>query len=137
VRCANRAGRMLSCIRFSRVPPEAELDGCAGAGADTNTGAKPLFAQRYEPVEGDICRLRMPDFGEVGAGVLDPLTPDAIRAGAEDEGEMGAHHHQFLAAQLSALEAKLAATLPLGQEIALRYDPLMAHRPPHLIGDTA
>jgi hypothetical protein len=131
VRCATARGRMLSCIRYSRVPPEADLEACAAPGAWTNTGRQPIFVQRYFPTE-TICALRQPRFGEPGAGVLDTLAPLAIREGAEDEGEMGAHHHLYLGAQLTALARKLRDFLPLGQEIALRYDPLMALVPPRL-----
>jgi hypothetical protein len=78
------------------------------------------------------CVLRRPAYGEAGYGVLDTATSPAIRQGAEDEGEMGAYHHRFFAASFAALEKKLATYLPLGQEIALSYDPHLSLKPPTL-----
>ena len=57
----------------------------------------------------------------------------SIAAGAEDEGEMGAHHHMFFAVELRALQQKLTHFLPLGQEIAFTYDPMLALTPPLLV----
>ena len=51
---------------------------------------------------------------------------NAVREGAEDDGEMGAYHHLYHSAQLRAVKSKLRDFLPLGQEIAIRYDPRLA-----------
>ena len=61
--------------------------------------------------------------------MLNLATSEAVRSGAEDEGEMGAYHHMFHAARIRALRLKLTDYLPLGQEIAIRYDPYL-FRPP-------
>ena len=39
---------------------------------------------------------------------------------------MGAYHHLYYSAQLRAVKSKLTHFLPLGQEIAIRYDPRLA-----------
>ena len=39
---------------------------------------------------------------------------------------MGAYHHRYYSAQLRAMKLKLRDFLPLGQEIAIRYDPRLA-----------
>lgn len=124
-----------TCLRFSRVTPAPGVADCL-AGAPSNTTRPPVFARRWFR-DGDACVLRPPRYGEPGCGVLDTSCPPEISAGAEDEGEMGAGHHLWLAAQLRALSAKLADFVPFGQEIALRYDPLLQRPPPALAGDGA
>ena len=66
--------------------------------------------------------------------MLDATAAASIARGAEDEGEMGAHHHMFFAAELRALQRKLTLFLPLGQEIALAYDRMLALTPPLPVG---
>jgi hypothetical protein len=45
---------------------------------------------------------------------------------------MGAYHHLFHSAQLRALRLKLADFLPMGQEIAARYDRRLARPAAHV-----
>jgi len=118
----------VSCIRYSRVPDLDALAGCAADKAPSNTDDDPNFIRLWFE-EGDSSVLRPALFGEPGAGVLNLTTSEAIRSGAEDEGEMGAYHHMFHAASIRALRLKLTDYLPLGQEIAIRYDPYL-FRPP-------
>ncbi|MEM7670097.1 MAG: hypothetical protein AAF317_13305 [Pseudomonadota bacterium] len=117
-----------SCIRYSRVPDLSALSGCSAELSPSNTDHDPNFIRLWFEA-GDDCILRPAEFGEPGCGVLDLTSSPAIRAGAEDEGEMGAYHHMFHAAQIRALELKLSDTLPLGQDVAIRYDPMLARRP--------
>lgn len=117
-----------SCIRYSRVPDLQALAACAADKAPSNTDDDPNFIRLWFE-EGDSCVLRPALFGEPGAGVLNLTSSDAIRSGAEDEGEMGAYHHMFHAARVRALRLKLTDYLPFGQEIATRYDPYL-FRPP-------
>ncbi len=117
-----------TCIRYSRVPDLGALGACGADKAPSNTDDDPNFVQLwFEDGEGSILRPAM--FGEPGAGVLDLVSSAAIRAGAENEGEMGACNHLFHAARIRALETKLSDHLPFGQEIAIRYDPHLS-RPP-------
>lgn len=118
-----------SCIRYSRVPDLTALSACAADKTPSNTDDDPNFVRLWFVEEGDSCVLRPALFGEPGAGVLNLTTSDAIRSGAEDEGEMGAYHHMFHAARIRALRLKLNDYLPLGQEIAIHYDPHL-FRPP-------
>lgn len=120
----------LSCIRFSRFTPLEDVQDCFSKEAPTNTHRAPRFIRRYTMDDQGKCALRLPVYGMPGYGVLDILNSPAISAGAEDEGELGAHHPFHFAAQMRALRKKLSAYLPLGQEIALTYDPLLALTPP-------
>jgi hypothetical protein len=125
----------LSCLRHSRATPAAGKAGCLTAGGKTNTTARPRWAARWK--KGAPSALSLPLWGEPGLGVLSHDAPAAITDGAEGGGEMGAHHHLFLAAGLQALARKLQAFLPIGQEISLFHDPLLALTPPKLKEDAS
>ena len=117
-----------TCIRYSRVPDLEALADCGADKSPTNTDDDPNFIRLWF-AEGDTCVLRPALFGEPGAAVLDLTSTENIRAGAEDEGEMGAYHHLYYAAQIRALRLKLADYLPFGQEIAIRLDSYLARLP--------
>jgi hypothetical protein len=121
------------CIRYSRFDPPPGKTDCFGKSAPTNTSDRPVFVQRWFRDADEPCVFRLPHYGEPGYGVLDTTAPASITGGAEDEGELGAHHHHFFAAALRALQNKLTHFLPLGQEIALAYDPMLALTPPRLV----
>lgn len=117
-----KCGGEQTCIRYSRLPDLEALAGCLSQKSPTNTTDDPNFIRLHSSRETG-CVLRQANFGEPGCGVLDLTTSTAIRQGAEDDGEMGAYHHLFHSAQLRAVKLKLRDFLPLGQEIAIRYDP--------------
>lgn len=101
----------------------------------TNTTRGPNFLRMWlqdldEDGETKTCALRPPRFGELGYGVLDLTTAPSILQGAEDQGEMGAYHSAHHAAAIDALRRKMTAFLPVGQEIAISYDPMLAQTPP-------
>ncbi|MGB3336100.1 MAG: hypothetical protein WBA73_02870 [Devosia sp.] len=121
-----------SCVRYSRLA-EGLPEECRTAGNPNNTTALPIFVQRVFDDAGG-CVVRTAKYGEPGCGVLSSEAPAAITAGAEDRGEMGAHHHQFHAAKLRAVRTKLADFLPVGQSITLAYDERLAVRPPVVTG---
>ncbi len=121
-----------SCVRFSRLTPPLGSADCFFKEAPANTGIDPRFTHRWFKADDGTCALRLPAYGEAGYGVLDIRAPVEIAQGAEDEGEMGAYHHRYFAASFAALEKKLARYLPLGQEIALSYDPHLSLEPPEL-----
>lgn len=121
-----------SCIRYSRFAGSKDDVGCFSNEKLSNTQRQPRFIRRYLPMGKGRCVLRLPRYGEPGYGVLDILTNPAISAGAEDDGEMGVYHDAYFAAQVRALRKKLEAYLPLGQEVSLAYDPLLALIPPQL-----
>ncbi|PTX56111.1 hypothetical protein C8N43_0762 [Litoreibacter ponti] len=123
-----------SCIRYSRFSAnDTKGKGrlCLDARGGSNTTALPQFTDRYHGT-GEDCVKRAARYGEPGYGVLDTDTPAAILAGAEDEGEMGAGHGLHHAASLRAVRHKLDSFLPLGQETAIFYDPMLALSPPVL-----
>lgn len=122
-----------SCIRYSRFDAPPGKASCFVKSASSNTADRPDFVQRWYRERDGTCALRLAAYGEPGYGVLDILASGNITRGAEDEGELGAHHHLFLAAGLRALQQKLTHYLPLGQEIALTYDPMLAMTPPRLV----
>jgi len=121
-----------SCIRYSRVPAHLFLS------ADTlidlehkhNVTETPVFA-RYRFCR-DGTHYDAATFGHPGYGVLHPATPDSIRAGAEDLGEMGAYHHAAHGLAEEATRDKLADFLPVGQEAVLIPDPRLHAAPPSI-----
>ncbi|MEM1303007.1 MAG: hypothetical protein AAGH17_10510, partial [Pseudomonadota bacterium] len=144
--CSGEGDGPFSCVRYSSIgfvgPLTPGERACLGP---TNTRVTPDFIRLWlpdpdaapepapdpnDPPKQPPCVLRTPVFGEPGFGVLDLTTSPALTEGAEDNGEMGAHHSQFHSAAIRALKAKLETFLPLGQEIACFYDPLLAQTPP-------
>ncbi|GJL53834.1 MAG: hypothetical protein NPIRA02_09660 [Nitrospirales bacterium] len=119
------SGEEQTCVRFSSLLDLADLAGCCAEKSPNNTASDPNFIRLYFKDENS-CVLRPAQFGEPGSGVLNLTTSRAIREGAEDDGEMGAYHHLYYNAQLRAVKLKLKNFLPLGQEIAIRYDPRLA-----------
>jgi hypothetical protein len=101
-----------NCIRYSRVPEGLAL---LNLSARRNTARTPAF-----------CELR---FGEPGCAVLHPATGAAIRFGAEDGGEMGAHHSWRYSLLMAAVLDKLKEFLPIGMEAVMVPD-LRLHRTP-------
>lgn len=121
-----------TCVRYSGLPDLTALAGCLAEKSPNNTPGDPNFIRLYFK-DGNSCDLRPARFGEPGCGVLDLTTSLSIREGAEDDGEMGAYHHLYYNAQLRAVKLKLRNFLPLGQEVAIRYDPRLA-RPAAAVG---
>jgi hypothetical protein len=117
-----------TCIRYSRVPDLTALSGCGADQSPSNTEDDPNFVRLWFE-DGDDCVLRPAVFGEPGAGVLDLTTSSRVISGAEDEGEMGVYHHKYHAARIRALHLKLTDYLPIGQEIAIQYDPYLSRSP--------
>ena len=68
-------------------------------------------------------------FGERGCGVLHPATPAAIRQGAEDGGEMGAYHGDYLTLLAEALVDKLQDYLPVGLDAVVVPDERLLSMP--------
>ena len=115
-----------SCVRYSRLPPDTSDGGCPGLLARPNTTAGPIFATFYD----ENCAVVVPGYSAPGCGVLDLATPEAIAAGAEDGGEMGAHHHRHHLAGIRALQAKAADHAPFGLAFLPVYDRRLTRRPP-------
>ncbi|WP_020180064.1 hypothetical protein [Methylopila sp. M107] len=119
------------CVRYSRLP--ASLVGpCVGKGHPNNTIARPAFVELWSDDPAGDCVLAPAAYGEPGCGVLASNCSSEITEGAEDRGEMGAHHHLFHAAKLRAIRLKMKDFLPVGQSISVAYDERLALRPPKL-----
>lgn len=95
----------------------------------TNTLQRPLF-DKYLYCKDSQPKPREADYGEPGYGVLDPVTSDAIRFGAEDGGEMGAYHHKYYSLKAEAVLDKMREFLPVGIEPVLIRDSRLLREPP-------
>lgn len=121
-----------SCIRYSRIPIPSKLQQIPLAQRPklfATTDARPAFYHfEFCDAEGVTRESRL--HAEPGYGVLHPDSPDAVRFGAEDGGELGAYHRFRYSLALSATLDKLQDFLPLGMEAAIVYDPRRLSRPP-------
>jgi hypothetical protein len=68
-------------------------------------------------------RFRSRSYGDPSYALLTRDTPDAIRAGASDEGEMGAFHDDYLALRERNLRARVADFTPVGHVTTLLFHP--------------
>lgn len=107
------------CIRFSRIPSPLKLLSY-GRGAN-NTDTHLVFS-KVDFCNGGNYQRRHAEFAEPGYAVLDESTSQTVRFGAEDGGEMGAHHHQYSSLKIEAMRDKLQEFLPVGIEVALIKD---------------
>ena len=102
--------RQRGCVRFSYLP--------AGSRTPRRYRCLPqseLDAAELRPV------LTSARFGLPGYGQLDRRTPDAVRTGAEDEGEMGVFHHLQQPHREAYLRARLDDYLRFGLESGLFF----------------
>ena len=99
------------CVRFSylplasRVPPRHRCQPSSAAGA---TSVVPRFTS---------LRYGVPAYGQLSSS-----TPDEIRRGAEDEGEMGAFHHLLQPQRESDLRVRLDEYLRVGLQAGVFYE---------------
>lgn len=113
------------CIRYSRIPDKLDEPWLLDF---HNTSEWPIF-YAFDFIESGKVVRRTARFGEPGCGVLHPGTPEAVWFGAEDGGEMGAHHGWHYSLLLAAVLDKLREFLPVGMEAVIAPDPRL-HRPP-------
>jgi hypothetical protein len=100
------------CVRYSRIERSQDQGGLRFI---ANTRRAPvMFSTR---------------FGERGCGVLYPATPAPVRRGAEDGGEMGAYHGDYLSLLAEAVTTKLQEYLPVGQQAVVIPDPRLLEMP--------
>lgn len=115
------------CIRFSRIPPGV-LPSTRLLTHRTTT-ERPVFYAFEFAEEGAVVR-RSARFGEPGCAVLHPATPESVRFGAEDGGEMGANHFWRYSLLMAAVPEKLMEFLPVGMEAVIVPD-LRLHCAPY------
>jgi len=113
------------CIRYSRIPAGLSV---AGLLTYRNTSVAPVFYDfEYDEGGNVVCRQAL--FGEPGYAVLHPATPETIRFGAEDGGEMGAYHILHYCLLPAAVQDKLRDFLPVGIEAVVVPDPRLCRLP--------
>jgi len=117
------------CIRYSRIPPDLARPPADQVRWPATTTQEPAFLA-FELCDEQGETRRASEFGQPGHGVLHPATPESIRFGAEDGGEMGAYHHRRYCLQDAAILEKLRDFLPLGLEPVLIPDPRLLALPP-------
>lgn len=132
----------LNCVRYSVIPADLDqgiakalrlIDESNKITLGSNTLETPVFIQ-FDYCTKDNGRWTFDpgpaEFGEPGYGVLDPVTSDAIRFGAENGGEMGAYHHKYYSLKAEAVLDKMREFLPVGIEPVLIQDTRLLHVPP-------
>ncbi len=128
----------LNCIRYSNISVNLDedvakalrlIDQSNKITLGSNTSETPVFIQ-FDYCNSGVHEHRMAVYGEPGYGVLDSVTSDAIRFGAEDGGEMGACHHKYYSLKAEAVLDKMREFLPVGIEPVLIHDTRLLHLPP-------
>ncbi len=100
--------RQVGCVRFSYLPAGAMTPRQFKCVEQKLAGAQPIFfALRY---------------GAPGYAKLLASTPDAIRRGASDGGEMGAFHFLLAPLREGDLRIRLKEYLPVGMEFGIIYE---------------
>jgi len=151
------ATAFLNCLRYSSIPSKflegikakpdnaadkklaralQLIDGEGNLTLRTNTLQGPVFGEFLycsDPGCSDPIEPRKAGYGEWGYGVLDPVTADAIRFGAEDGGEMGAYHDEYYSLKAEAVLDKMREFLPVGIEPVLIQDTRLLRVPPEQI----
>ena len=95
------------CVRFSYLPVASITPNPYECVVHAAFAPQPLFySMRY---------------GDPGYCKLWPSTDDAIRRGADDEGEMGAFHFVLAPMRENDLKIRLQEYLPAGLEIGIIY----------------
>lgn len=142
-----------NCVRFSVVPSEFLkgvkskpnndpdkrmafalhlIDENGNLTLKSNTLDNPTFVQ-FDYCQGGVHESRIAHYGESGCGVLDSISPETIRFGAEDSGEIGAYHHKYYSLKADATLKKMREFLPVGIEPVLIQDTRLSHLPPEQI----
>ena len=100
------------CLRYSRVVRN-----------------QPPGGMEFTAVTQQVPVFDSTSYGQRGCGVLHPATPQAIRQGAEDGGEMGVYHDVYLSLLAEAVMDKLADYMPVGLNAVVVPDPRLIEMP--------
>ncbi len=101
--------RQSGCVRFSYLPPDALVPRRHRCQPDAGSGVQ--MAPQFTTL-----RYGLPAYGQLARS-----TPDAIRRGADDEGEMGAFHSLFAPQREANLQVRLGEYLRVGLAAGIRY----------------
>jgi hypothetical protein len=96
------------CVRFSYVPTGSVLPRQFECVTEGPGIAQPLFYSLH--------------YGDPSYGKLLPATPEAIRRGADDGGEMGAFHFVLAPLRETDLQVRLKEYLPVSLELGIFYE---------------
>lgn len=123
------------CIRFSRLfhipPPPAPNDpGLLNDPIWVSQGTRSALRCHAASCTTVPVLFWKDAFGEPGCGVLHPDCDSAIQSGAEDGGELGAHHTDRHVLRQRAVLDKLREFLPVGMEAVLIADDSLSCPPP-------
>jgi hypothetical protein len=100
--------RQEGCVRFSYLPARAKTPRRFECVERTIAGPQPIFfASRYG--RADYLKLLR-------------STPDAVRRGADDGGEMGAFHFVLAPLRETDLRVRLQEYMPVGLEFGILYE---------------
>lgn len=108
VRCERK---QVGCVRFSFLPFAAIVPPCYRCQPDSEA-----MARRIAP------RFTSLAYGTPAYCQLAATTPEAIRCGAEDEGEMGVFHHLYGAQREINLRVRLEEYLRAGLRAGIFYE---------------
>ncbi len=96
------------CVRFSYLPQGSVVPRHFKCVEEAQTSPQPLFASVH--------------YGSPGYVKLFAATPDAVRRGADDGGEMGAFHFVLAPLRETDLRVRLQEYLPVGLEFGIFYE---------------
>lgn len=123
--------QFINCLRYSSIN---FIDAECMLTLMTNTNEQPIFS-KFRFCSELVVREAV--YREWGYGVLGPLTPRAVRFGAEDGGEMGAFHHRYYTLKAKAMLKKMREFLPVGLEPIMIQDERLLHEPPEKLTTTS
>ncbi len=110
----------LELIRKHHTTADPPESGCVRYSSVNK--AQALGGMRFHEVTREPPVMFSVQFGKRSCGVLHPAAPAAIRHGAEDGGEMGAFHGDYLSLLAEAVVRKLEDYLPVGLDAVVIPD---------------
>lgn len=116
--------RQLGCVRFTYLPTTSRVPSrfrCQPPLPGENVAASCVAATAGMPVDLGP-RFTSLRFGTPGYVQMEPITADAIRRGASDEGEMGAFHQLYQPQREANLRVRLVEYLRVGLEAGIFYE---------------
>lgn len=127
------------CIRYSRIPEgfDGTVVNISNTVTGNNTRERPAFITLFYCNDDGSYIKREPQYGEPGYAVLNLVSSEAIRFGAEDANEMGAYHHKYYSLKQNAVIEKIREFVPVGIEPILIHDAHLLNVPAKQINSDA